>query len=290
MRSLVAILLLLSASCSQERARPTTTDHAIKASRGGQAPKPGAPEGYLGVVTSQQSQVVTAVSGGKVAALLVNIGDRVEKGQELVRLDLEALRSELEVALAAQSSALAARLKASIEVDEANRQLTLSRRLFRDNVRSRESVEQASFGLRRARANLREFGGVVQQRAAQIVELREKLSQRAMTATMSGVVSSIETQAGATVQSGQRLLRVIAAEDLAVRFAVPTAELPRLSKGIGMEMITDGKVVDLIVVSVSPDIDPGLQLAFALAVPDASDALAGITPGSVAVVRHPGDR
>lgn len=241
---------------------------------------------YLAVVTSQRSQVVTAVSRGTVDALLVNIGDRVEVGQELVQLDMQELRSELEVALAAQSSAMAARSKAAIEVDEAARQVALSKRLYRDQVRSRESVNQASFGLKRSRANLREFGGVAKQRSTQIAELRKRLSQSGMTATMAGVVSSVEVQTGSTVQRGQRLLRIIAPDDLAVRFAIPTSELGSVSIGDEVTMTHQGLQIPLSVVSVSPDIDPGLQLAFALAVPKTRNLLHGVTPGTVANVRR----
>jgi len=225
------------------------------------------------------------MGSGTVSALRVNVGDSVSIGQELMQLDLDALNTQLEIAIAAQSSALAARRKASIEVSEASRQVELSRRLLRDQVRSRESVNQAIFDLRRARANLSEFDGALQQRRAQISELRHKLSQANVKATISGVVSSIDVQPGELIITGQHLIRVINPDELAVRFAIPKAELHKITKGAQVEMTAKGESIPLHVVSVSPNIDPGLQLAFALALPDTKRSLNNFTPGTVATVK-----
>ena len=99
---------LLSA-CSDHAAKPAeTVARTVLVSRVGEGAE--AADRVIGTVRSVRMDVVSAEQGGRVVALLADVGDRVVAGQILARLDpsAQALRAEAADAEKARAAAVAA--------------------------------------------------------------------------------------------------------------------------------------------------------------------------------------
>lgn len=106
-RFLALMLLPLAAGCSNSSAPPPPPGPlTIRAAQVGAGPAVDTVE-TAGTVALREETVLGFTSGGRIARILVNEGDRVRRGQLLATLDTTAIASGLDAALAEQSRARA---------------------------------------------------------------------------------------------------------------------------------------------------------------------------------------
>ncbi|MFN5901952.1 MAG: efflux RND transporter periplasmic adaptor subunit, partial [Novosphingobium sp.] len=106
-RFLALLLLPLAAGCSNSSAPPPPPSPlTIRAAQVGAGPAVDTVE-TAGTVALREETVLGFTSGGRIARILVNEGDRVRRGQLLATLDTTAIASGLDAALAEQSRARA---------------------------------------------------------------------------------------------------------------------------------------------------------------------------------------
>jgi RND family efflux transporter MFP subunit len=243
-------------------------------------------DGVVAVLAARKSVVVGAPFPGRVERLLVRTGDLVEQGAVLAELDDGKLRDELAMVDAAYQSALAARSKASIELAEAKRQTALARRLYREGVRARESVNETGFAARTAQASLRQAAAIADQKKAEVAKLQANLDDATVRAPFAGVVAVTYAEQGSVVPAGGRVVRVIEPDDLLIRFAVPLSDREQFSKGTAVEFSSEhGETLNGEVASVVPELDPSLQLALVEAEIPGTSKSSKLTAGIVGRVR-----
>jgi RND family efflux transporter MFP subunit len=196
-----------------------------------------------GSVAAWQEAVIGAeISNYRLAEVLVNVGDRVAKGQLLARVASDSVQAEL-----AQSTAAVAEAEALLAEARANgeraRRLEASGFISGQQVKQYLTAEQAAVArLDAARAKLRTD------------ELR--LAYTRVLAPDAGVISARSATVGSLTQAGQELFRLIRGGRIEWRAEVPEADLGRLHPGLAVRLIApDGSPVQGQVRSVAPTVD-----------------------------------
>jgi RND family efflux transporter MFP subunit len=172
-----------------------------------------------GVIAAWQEAVIGAeLSGLRLSAVLVNVGDRVKRGQVLATLQSESVQADLDNARAALLEAEAMLVEAKANADRA-RALNGSGALSSQDTQRSITAEQTG----KARVDAAKA-----QMAAQALRLR----QTRVLASDDGVISSRTATVGAVAQPGQELFRLIRQSRLEWRAELPSSDLLRVRPGM----------------------------------------------------------
>jgi len=171
----------------------------------------------VGTVWPRLDSLVASETDGRVAARLVESGDRVTKGQELLRIDPLRLQRELEVALASKAET-EARLQLAIRQERRAHELhdkeVLSPGLLDEAISERQAQE-----------------GRLDQISARVASIQEEIQRTEIRAPFEGIVTEIRTEVGEWLGRGDPVLRLADLETLEIRLDVPERYFPLLRKG-----------------------------------------------------------
>lgn len=195
-----------------------------------------------GSMFAWQEVVVGAEVGGyRVAAVLVDVGSRVEKGATLVKLSEDMLQADIASRQAALRSAEAAELNAAAALrrgEQVARSGAVSAadvdRLKAEHVAAQARVETARTDLHTAELRLR-YATVV--------------------APDSGTITSRTVSMGQIAQAGQEMLRMLRQNRIEWRAEVPETQLSRIKAGQAVQITAvDGSVLKGTVRAVAPTV------------------------------------
>ena len=197
-----------------------------------------------GSIAAWQEVVIGAEIGGqRLAALLVDVGDRVKKGQLLARLSPGTLETDL-------AASRAALLEAEASAREAHQTAERVKTLQGSEALSPQAVDQALAADAAAQARVAAARARVQ--ADQL-----RLSYTQVTAPDDGVISARVATPGALVQPGQELFRLQRQGRLEWRAEVPGADLAALRTGQLVRVQPSGAApAEGRVRRVAPQVDP----------------------------------
>lgn len=178
-----------------------------------------------GNIAAWQETIIGAeASGLRLEDVLVNVGDRVRKGQLLARLQSDTVSADLEQTRASLQEAEAALAEAAANADRA-------RQLQSSGAMSAQQITQLLTGELTAKARL----GVLK---AKMKADEIRLAQTRVLAPDDGSISARTATLGAVVQPGQELFRLIRRDRLEWRAEVPAADLQRLKTGMKATVFT----------------------------------------------------
>lgn len=206
----------------------------------------------------EEAVIGSQVSGLRLVELLVNVGDRVKRGQLLATFDAELLEAD------------ESRLRASWQQAEANSQRALQ--LKGTGGMSEQDVLQYVTQAGVAKALLR--GTLLQIRYAKVV------------APDDGIISARSATVGAVYGSGQELFRMIRQSRLEWRGELTAAQLSQVKPGQGISLVLpDGTSAAAVVRELAPSLDSQTRLGTVYAdIEPGSTARAGMYPkGKVAL-------
>lgn len=196
-------------------------------------------ETTVGSIRSKIDPTVSAEVGGQVVEVNVEVGDRVEAGQELARLDAEDYRLALRAA-----EADIGRLKAMI--DQQQRTLQRFQTLVEDNYVSESRLDEVQTQLESTREQLRAA-------QAQAQRARRNLERTSIKAPVAATIEERMVSVGDFVGAGSPLfrlstdamLRVVLPfpEGLADRLAV--GQLARLSLPTRPDTVVEAEITEL---------------------------------------------
>jgi len=180
---------------------------------------------------------------GRIIERRVDVGERVEAGQVLARIDAEEQKADLEVAVANLQSAQAQQMQAQ---QAFNRQ----QNLFTTGVTTRAALEEAQEGLLTSQ-------GTVKSAQAQVDTARDALAQTELKADADGIITARNAEIGQVAQAAQVVFTL--AHD-GPRDAVINADEAALLGGelendIEVRLLSGGQAIQAIVREVSPTID-----------------------------------
>ena len=172
---------------------------------------------------------------GRVTEVLVEAGDRVEKGEPLVRLDDTLARIAVEQARA--------------RLEESRRLLNEAERLLKSRAIS-ETAYQAQ-------------ASAVRMDQALLAEAAERLQRHTVRAAFPGLVDERMVDLGEAVQTNQPVVRVVDLEKLRVEFYVAESDLATVTPGSKVSVWLEQRPeshVEATVEFVSPAADPITRL------------------------------
>lgn len=223
-----------------------------------------------GAIAAWQEAVVGAeLSGLRLDAVLVNVGDRVRKGQVLATLAGEAVRADIQNAQASLQEAQALAAEAKSNADRAR------------NLRAADAIsaQEAQRSLTSEQTALARVESAKAQLAAQ--ELRGR--QTRVVAPDDGVISARSATVGAVAQPGVELFRLIRQSRLEWRAELPSADLLRVQPGMkAVATPPGGQPVEGRVRMVAPTVDGGTRNGIVYVDLPASATQAGARAGMFA--------
>ena len=259
-RILLLVALLVASGCSQQTAEEVESETVVPVTT--QPAETGNIRATLtvtGTVTAAPGaeQLVIAPQPARITEIPKAEGDRVNRGDVLVRFEIPALLSDV-----ATRRAEVARAQARLE--NARAAQTRAHDLFDRGVAARKEMEDADRELTEAQAGVPET-------QATLAAAETAASQAIVRAQFNGVVAKRLHNPGELVDagSGDPVLRIIDPRRLEVTASVPIPDVPRIVAGAAARMPNPIGGDDLIlkVVSLPAAVDPGtaavpIRLAF----------------------------
>lgn len=194
------------------------------------------------VAPVEEMQLGVEVSGLRVTALSVDVGETVRRGQVLLRLDTRMLDSEL-----AQAAAALREAEAGAALARAN--LTRGQNLARERYISATQLDE----LRAVRTQSEARVGTARA-VRDAAALRRSFAE--LRAPADGVISKRLVQPGQVVMAGGELLRLIRDGRLEWRAELPVAQLTAVSPGDRIALRAPGGAdIEGRVRAVSPGVD-----------------------------------
>lgn len=260
---IVAAGLLLASGCARPEPAPPPPAQPPPAQTApaAEAPAEPAPTGYLGVLVPAQETDLSSELEGRLSEVRVRVGESVERGELLARIEPTGLDAELGQARAALTAAGQAAQQAEIELAQAQEKRDRLERapdLFSAEARSaaKAAAERAERGLEAARA-------LVAQREAELAGVDQRSRRREILAPLAGRVTARYLDAGARVEPGTAVLRLAGSGQRLVRFAVPPEEITRLQVGQAVRILLPaGGELPARVARIAPQVDPPSQMVF----------------------------
>ncbi len=211
----------------------------------------------IGRIVAQRLGVVAARVGGPVAAFKVEVGDRVEAGQILAELDQAILKAKRDIAAGRLAEAQAEKGKNLAEV-------TLAKQDFKrmEGLRKSAAFNEARYDDSRqqvaiAQAGVHQADSAIASARADLDLAEINLNDARINAPYAGVVTERLTEAGAYVQSGDPMLRMIGDQLLELEAEVPFQNLAGLEPGVEVAVaLDDGTRHTAVVRAILPSENP----------------------------------
>lgn len=172
---------------------------------------------YSGLAEARRTSRLGFQTGGRVESVNVRIGDRVEAGATLARLDTRGLTAQL---ASAQALVEEARASHRLALDSAQRQRTLMAQGHVSQQRVDEVVAQSDTSAAR-----------IESARAQADSLRVQLDLSRITAPYGGMITGRFADEGAIASPGQTILELVEGGDLEARIGIPARAVANLTTG-----------------------------------------------------------
>lgn len=212
---LLSSLGLLTA-CEEKKAEAVEVLRPIKVAEIGAADE-GRAMIYSGSVRARQQMDLGFRVAGKITERLVDVGDRVEPGTVLARLDavdyqLAVRRSEADLASAEKQ----------VEITELARRRAET--LAQKNVTSQSQLEQSVLASDQAIA-------ARQSSVSALEQARNQVAYAELKSDVNGIVTAVSAEAGQVVASGTPVISVAVDGEKEVEIAVPETDISQFKPG-----------------------------------------------------------
>ena len=213
------------------------------------------------VAAKEDVAVGTALSGLKILEVNADVGQRVEKGQVLARLDsvnVQAALRQSEMSLAKARSNLNAR---QAEWREAQATFNRYRPLANEGAVTPQELDQQRLRLESAQANVQAARAEIAQLQSQLTDSRHQRAKAEITAPVSGIISQRTAEAGALTDS-DALFHIIQDGEMELAANATADELSVLKTGMPAKVRVRGQHDPLSgsIRLISPQMDSGTRL------------------------------
>jgi RND family efflux transporter MFP subunit len=236
-----------------------------------------AESGFVGVVVATQSVDLAPKLSGRVDAIQVRMGERVASNALIATLDTVAIRHDLAMGEAKLRVARADETKAKTELIQAKDELDALTPLKSSGHISARELATAQYKHDTASAALDAARAHVVEAEAQVQQLRQTLADAQIRAPFAGVISDRFVDPGAMVGPSVPIARLVSADNLRVRFAVPEqlAGAVALGMAVRVEISALNVLLSGVVENIAPEVDIASRYIYAEAKLDAA-AVAGL--------------
>jgi HlyD family secretion protein len=189
-----------------------------------------------GKIQPEKEVKITPDVSGEIVELTVKEGDRVEKGQLLLRIKPDVYISQRDRSIAAISSARARLAQAEAQYLQAELSFKRTKQLYDEQTISKSEYEQAEASYTVAKAEVEAAKFSVVSTEASLKEANEQLVKTSIYAPMTGTISMLlvelgERVAGTGMMAGTEMLRVADLSRMEAQVEVNENDIPRVKMG-----------------------------------------------------------
>lgn len=204
----------------------------------------------------EEIEVGPEIEGHRLMEILVDAGDKVEKGQVLARLSREVLETQLaqNTASAAKARAAVAQQRAALDqvkatLTEASASVERARQLRKSGTASQETLDERERAVKVAAAQVEAAKESLAAAEAEVVfvnaqrdEVEVKLKRTDIRAPAAGVILSRSARIGAIALSARTepLFRIAENGAIDLDAEVPEDMMPRMKEGLAAEVTPAG--------------------------------------------------
>lgn len=179
------------------------------------------------VAANVQVDVVPKMPG-RVAAVYFNVGDRVKKGDVLVRLEDTEVKAGLESAQAALAMSKTGQEQAKAQYQDALKNLERMKSLFEEGAISQQQLEAAETGLKMADPNM--AAAKLRQAEAAVKNAQAQLENTVIKSPANGIVSARNVEVG-EIAAQMPVMTVVDIDPVVVETKVTESEVNKLKVG-----------------------------------------------------------
>lgn len=181
---------------------------------------------------------LSAQVSGRLLSVEVDIGDRVEKGKVLARIDVAPAQREVSEARASVRTAQASQRRAAAELKSAEVELERGKLLRKEQIISAQELDSLASRVDVLEAQIDAAEAQHLQAKARVGTLTEALRDSSLKAPFDGAVAERYLDPGALIEPQKIILRLVKAGPLRARFRVPERDLGRITTGMRFEVVT----------------------------------------------------
>lgn len=215
----------------------------------------------IGVLVPRAEVVLVASGFARLERLDLEVGDHVGEGDVIAEMDVRGDRSELAVTTAAWKASSAELERLALELEQAKAKREDVEQL--EDYVSKAELREQRYAEKLADARKRSAGASLSQQRSKMEEATARIAEAELRAPFAGSVADRYVDAGATLDTGDPVVRLIS-DARVVRFAVPEASSAPLR--LGAEVIVAfpelGEIIGE-VATIAPEIQVGTGLIFA---------------------------
>lgn len=196
------------------------------------------PFSTTGPLVAEQQADISAERDGRVARVMVQIGDHVRRGQMLTVLDDRSLRAASESQKAKLASLDAQIAGWQAEQKSAEADLRRADIMRKEKIRSEEDWEHVKYKLDETIAEVARYRADRAAAQADLVSANLALEESRIVAPFDGVVGRSSLRPAQEVKKGEVLLWITATGPLRVLFTVPESVMAAYSTGADLDLTT----------------------------------------------------
>ncbi len=211
----------------------------------------------IGRLVAVRSGRVSAEIGGAVRSLAVSVGDHVEEGDLIARLDNQTVKGQLAIQQSQVEEGLAELSALEADLQLAEQELSRQNDLKKSGAFSKAKYEDAIQNVAKANANIVRAKAVIETRKATRRLTEITLAKSEIRAPYAGVVSEKLTEIGAYVSAGDAVIALVSDTSLEVEADVPSTRLGGLRAGLVVSFaLADGRTFSAVVRALLPTENP----------------------------------
>ena len=198
-----------------------------------------------GTLEARVQTVISSKISGRIDRIMVDQGDRVEKGHPLIRLDDSELTQQVAIARSTLSASTAAvdrvqadKTRARAVLEQVQRDQSRNQKLFAEKVISSSNIEKSELTLSVTMADLsRSEAAVIEAQKNLIVAQNTldyhlaRLEDTVIRAPFDGLIVRRDREPGDVVVPGSSIFLLISTQELWVRAWVDETEMETISSG-----------------------------------------------------------
>ncbi|MGE4249437.1 MAG: efflux RND transporter periplasmic adaptor subunit [Parvibaculaceae bacterium] len=213
------------------------------------------------LVARDEIAIGTALAGQRIGEVLAEEGDRVGKGQVLIRLETDILVTQLRDTQARVARATAAVAEKAAQRAEAQASFRRTEKLRASGVANQQQYDERQMAFLAADHALKALEAELTQAEAQAAEAQAQLDRAEIRAPEAGIVSERSAQTGA-VAGGDPLMKLIRNGEIELAAEIPEADLPAIAQGQGVSVALSGieRRFPGTVRLIAPKVDPRSRL------------------------------
>lgn len=217
----------------------------------------------IGVLLAYESTDVPSAQPGLLREIYVRVGDRVQRGDVIARLDPRLAELDREMAQAAVDTSRAEREQAGVQQRQDRERAERLAELFRAGVASEQQLSDAEFQRASGEAHAAAVASQLREQEARLQRLRTLEAGFLIRAPFSGTVAARYLDPGSAVAAGGPVVRVVSDSAPCLRFAAPERLRPQLTPGTKVNASPrdqPGPMLTAEIERVAPEIDPASRM------------------------------